>query len=146
MFNKKPFDRINGEDRVCNICSTPFHAIRPINFCPKCATKKQTQIRLRKLEQGLIERKIGYPYTSVSPAGRKEYNARFKKLQSILFKKKTRKEWKEYLKERLDEVLNDEVLMKWINDRRDNESKKEKVIKTNNKTNKEYPDTRGNYE
>jgi hypothetical protein len=144
MFNKKKFDKINGEDRICSICTTPFHAIRAITFCPKCATQKQQSIRQKKLEEGKIQLKQPYPYIRMHN-GKREYAWRFKQLQSKLNKIKKRVDWKQYLKERLDEVLNDEVLMKWINDRRDNETKKANQIKSNNQTKKEYPNTKGLY-
>ena len=141
MF-KKPFDKANGEIRNCKMCQLDFHSMKPVWFCPKCQVIKQTAIRQRKLAEGVIELKAPYPYVKIKD-GKREYIGRFKKMQTKLNRMHARDEWKQFFKQRLEEIFNDEVLMKWIFDRRDNETKKAKQTKSKTKTNKEYPDLRG---
>jgi tRNA G26 N,N-dimethylase Trm1 len=143
MFIKKKFDKVNGETRQCKHCNNEFYTMKPLWSCNKCQCKKQTEIRRIYLAEGKLTLKAPYPYTKISKANKKEYAPRFKKLQSILNKMKVRSEWQTYFVNRLDEVLQDEVLMKWINDRRDNETKKGKQTKSENIIKKEWPDTRG---
>ena len=59
---------------------------------------------------------------------------------------KLRSEWQTYLKVKLDELLKDEILMKWINDRRDEETKNANKSRSKRVIQKDYPDTRGHYE
>jgi len=145
MF-KKLFDKKNGETRTCRICAIEFHTMKPINVCPKCACAKQKNVRIKKIEEGKLILKAPYPYTRISKSNKKEYAPRFKKLQSCLNKIKIRSEWQQYFKEKLDEILADEVLMLWINDRRDPISMKKNVTKKRSTINKDFPDTRGYYE
>jgi hypothetical protein len=88
------------------------------------------------------ERKEPYPYQGPNH----DYHSRFYPLRAKLHKMKTRDEWQAYFKIRLDEVFNDVVLMKWINDRRDKETAETKQSKSRNVIKKEFPDTRGWYE
>ena len=53
---------------------------------------------------------------------------------------------KEYFKEKLDEILNDAVLMKWINDRRDKETAEAKQVKSKSNIQKDYPNHHDYYE
>jgi hypothetical protein len=59
---------------------------------------------------------------------------------------KERSEWQAYFKERLDEILNDAVLMKWINDRRDKETAEAKQAKSRKTITKDYPSHHDYYE
>ena len=59
---------------------------------------------------------------------------------------KVRSQWQEYFKERLDEILNDAVLMKWINDRRDKETAEAKKLKSKSNITKDYPNHHDYYE
>ena len=140
MFKKK-FDNINGETRVCRVCDVEFAAKRPTFICNKCQCKKISEYRKQKFIDGRLVLKAPYPYQGVNH----NYKARFDKLQSKLNKMKERHEWQAYFKERLNEVLNDELLMTWINDRRDAETKRAKQYKSKTTTSKDYPDLRGMY-
>jgi len=141
MF-KKPFNYTAGEIRICKTCNEEFTTFKPLWTCKKCACKKGKVSRWKRIDEGKITYKATYPYVN----HKKEYGIRFKKLQSILNKMKIRSQWQEYLKQRLDEVMNDEVLMLWINDRRDRETLDSKKIKTKSQTKKDFPDTRGHHE
>jgi hypothetical protein len=88
------------------------------------------------------ERKEPYPYQGPNH----DYHSRFYPLRAKLHKMKTRSEWKEYFKIRLDEVFNDSVLMKWINDRRDKETKEAKQIKSKSNIQRDYPNHHDYYE
>jgi hypothetical protein len=55
-------------------------------------------------------------------------------------------EWQEYFKTKLDEIFADELLMKWINDRRDKETLEAKKIKSKKTITKDYPNTHDYYE
>ena len=59
---------------------------------------------------------------------------------------KVREEWQAYFNEKLDEILNDAVLMKWINDRRDKETLEAKQAKSKKNIQKDYPNTHDYYE
>jgi hypothetical protein len=59
---------------------------------------------------------------------------------------KVRQEWQAYFSEKLDEILNDAVLMKWINDRRDKETLEAKQLKSKKNIIKDYPNTHDYYE
>jgi hypothetical protein len=141
MF-RKPFNYKDGEIRNCNNCNTEFKTFRPIFRCGKCQSEKVKELRKKKYEEGKLILKATYPYVN----HKKEYSVRFKKLQSRLNKIKIRSEWQKYLKEKLDEILNDEVLMLWINDRRDKETLESNKVKSKSKTNKDYPSTIGHHE
>ncbi len=137
----KKFDKVNGEDRVCNKCDTPFHTKKPTWKCPKCfnAEQKIIQTRIRK-ERGF---KDPYPFSNINH----QAGARFSKIRQNL-----RKAWlegrdavTEHYTKQLKEA--EELgIMKWIYDRRDDSSLKENSAKTKEQTKKEHPDTRGYYE
>jgi hypothetical protein len=88
------------------------------------------------------ERKEPYPYQCPNH----DYHCRFYPLRSKLNKMKVREEWQAYFKIRLDEIFNDAVLMKWINDRRDKETAETKQSKSKRTIQKDYPNTHDYYE
>ena len=139
LWNTK-FDHKNGENRVCKECGISFHTIKPRYSCNACLNAKQKIIETRKRSK--YEKKVPYPYQGPNH----NYHQRFYPLRAKLHKMKVREEWKEYFKERLNEIFNDAVLMKWINDRRDLETKNAKVARSKKVIQKDYPDTRGHYE
>jgi len=141
MFKKK-FDNVNGETRICRVCDVEFYTKKTTYICSKCQCKKVNDYRKQKLADGRLTLKAPYPYKKLN----NNYKSNFDKLKSKIHKMKERHEWQAYFKERLDEVLNDALLMTWINDRRDNETKKEKTIKSRNVIKQQTPDTRGHYE
>jgi hypothetical protein len=59
---------------------------------------------------------------------------------------KERVEWQAYFKEKLNEIFNDAVLMKWINDRRDKETAEAKQAKSKKSIQRDYPNTHDYYE
>ena len=139
LWNTK-FDHTNGETRICKECGVSFHTIKPRYSCNQCLNIKQKVIEQKKRSQ--YEKKQPYPYQGP----KHDYHCRFYPIRAKLHKIKVRQEWKEYFKEKLDEILNDAVLMKWINDRRDKETADAKQSKSRNVIKKEFPDTRGHYE
>lgn len=139
MF-KKPFNRTIGETRQCKGCGVSFHTFKPRYSCNACVNAKQKIIEKKK--RANYGKKASYPYQGPNH----DYNRRFRPLRATLHKMKERVEWQEYFKIKLDEILNDVVLMKWIWDRRDLETAKEKQAKSRNVIKKDTPDTRGHYE
>ena len=137
---KVKFNHTDGETRKCKLCDTEFHTMKPRHRCNACINAKQKVIEGKK--RAKYERKEPYPYQGPNH----DYHKRFYPLRAKLHSIKVRQEWKEYFKERLDEILNDAVLMKWINDRRDKETAEAKQLKSRNVIKKEFPDTRGYYE
>jgi len=134
------FDHENGETRKCKVCDKDFHATKPVWRCMACINAAQKIVEGKK--RAKYERKQPYPYQGPNH----DYHSRFYPLRAKLHKMKTRDEWQAYFKIRLDEVFNDIVLMKWINDRRDKETAETKQSKSRNVIKKEFPDTRGHYE
>jgi len=134
------FDHENGENRKCKVCDKDFHATKPVWRCMACINAAQKIVEGKK--RAKYERKEPYPYQGPNH----DYHSRFYPLRAKLHKMKTRDEWQAYFKIRLDEVFNDVVLMKWINDRRDKETAETKQSKSRNVIKKEFPDTRGWYE
>jgi hypothetical protein len=134
------FDHKNGENRVCKECNASFHTMKPRHRCNACINQKQKVIEGKKRSK--YERKEPYPYQGPNH----NYHTRFYPLRAKLHSIRVRQEWKEYFKEKLDEILNDEVLMKWINDRRDKETAEAKQIKSKKSIQRDYPNTHDYYE
>ena len=139
LWSRK-FDYANGEQRICKGCGIEFHTIKPRYSCNACLNAKQKIIEKNKRSK--YEKKSVYPYQGKNH----NYKQRFGPLQSKLHKMKSRTEWKEYFKVRLDEVLNDAVLMKWINDRRDKETAEARQLKSKKTIQKDYPNHHDYYE
>ena len=139
MF-KKPFNRTIGETRTCKHCNVEFHTFKPIYRCKDCTNANQKLYESRRRKQ--YQKKEKYPYQGPNH----NYKQRFEPLKRILHKMKLRSEWQTYLKVKLDELLKDEILMKWINDRRDEETKNANKSRSKRVIQKDYPDTRGHYE
>ncbi len=139
LWNTK-FDHVNGEQRICKHCGVEFHTMKPRYCCNQCLNAKQKVIEKNKRSK--YEKKTPYPYQGKNH----NYKQRFGPLQSKLHKMKSRTEWKEYFKVRLDEVLNDAVLMKWINDRRDKETAEARQLKSKKTIQRDYPNHHDYYE
>jgi len=139
LWNRK-FDYVNGEQRICKHCDKEFYTIKPRYRCNECINAAQKITEQKKRSR--YEKKLPYPYQGKNH----NYKQRFYPLRTKLHKMKVRSEWQAYFKERLDEVLNDVVLMKWINDRRDKETKEAKAIKSRKTITKDYPSHHDYYE
>ena len=137
---KVKFDHKNGEMRKCKLCDTEFYTKKPRWRCTACVNAKQKITETKKRSK--YERKASYPYQGPNH----DYHARFYPLRAKLHKIKVRSEWKEYFKEKLDEILNDAVLMKWINDRRDKETAEAKKVKSKSNITKDYPNHHDYYD
>ena len=137
---KVKFDHKNGETRKCKLCDTEFYAKKPSWRCNACVNAAQKIIEGK--QRAKYERKQPYPYQGP----KHDYHQRFYPLRVKLHKLKVRSEWKEYFKEKLDEILNDAVLMKWINDRRDKETAEAKQLKSKKSIQRDYPNTHDYYE
>jgi len=136
----KKFNYKDGETRECKTCNIQFYTTKPRYRCDVCINANQK--KYERLRRAKYERKVPYPYQ----IGNHNYNHRFYPLRAKLHKMKERVEWQEYFKIKLNEIMQDDVLMKWINDRRDLETKNAKIMKSRNVIKKETPDTRGHYE
>jgi hypothetical protein len=137
MFKKK-FDRVNGEIRQCRGCDSEFHTLKPIWSCNKCLNKQQ-----KKYNEMYYNPKALYPFSNKTA----EANNRFSRIRSKLNRawKLGKDAVKQHYESQLREIEENGIL-DWIYDRRDNETLKEKKVKTRNRTRKEFPDTRGHYE
>ena len=138
------FDHANGELRKCRLCGNDFHAKRAVWRCTPCVNKAQKVIEEAK--RGKYKKKDIYPFDTRSNAA----TLRFKKIRSAL-----NKAWREYDKtgdksiilahynKQLQEIQ-DNGIMEWIIDRRNNEARKENNpnSKSKQQTDIEYPNTR----
>jgi len=139
MF-KKPFNKKDGETRVCLDCSVEFHTMKPINRCTPCANKRNKNRLEEKIELGLVEKheyKENYPFNTTNGEAVK----RFHRIQYALRDCKTKEERRVHFAKQLKEIEENGIL-KWIYDRRDEETKREKRSKRDSKINKDIPDTR----
>jgi len=139
LWNTK-FDYANGEQRVCKECGISFHTMKPRYSCNACLNIKQKVIEQKK--RGKYEKKQSYPYQGP----KHDYHQRFYPLRVKLHKMKVREEWQAYFKEKLDEIMQDKILMKWINDRRDKETLEAKQAKSKKNIQRDYPNTHDYYE
>jgi hypothetical protein len=139
LWNVK-FDHKNGEQRVCKECNASFHTMKPRHRCNVCVNEAQKIVERKKRSQ--YEKKVPYPYQGPNH----DYHSRFYPLRSKLHKMKVRVEWQAYFKEKLDEIMNDKILMKWINDRRDKETAEAKQAKSKKSIQRDYPNTHDYYE
>jgi DNA gyrase/topoisomerase IV subunit B len=139
LWNVK-FNHKDGEQRVCKHCSVSFHTMKPRYRCNACLNAKQKIIEKNKRSR--YEKKEPYPYQGANH----DYHQRFYPLRAKLHKMKVREEWQKYFTERLDEIFNDAVLMKWINDRRDKETAEAKQSKSRINITKDYPNHHDYYE
>jgi hypothetical protein len=137
---KVKFDHTNGETRKCKDCGNDFHTMKPRHRCKECVNKAQKLIEQTKRNK--YERKESYPYQGPNH----DYHSRFYPLRAKLHSLKVRSEWKEYFKNKFDEIMQDEVLMKWINDRRDKETADSKKLKSKTNIQRDYPNHRDYYE
>lgn len=141
MFKLKPtFNRRDGETRVCIDCNVSFHTYKPLNRCPVCSYERNKRRTQEKIEQGLIpkhEYKENYPFGTQNG----EAVRRFSRIQKELLKCNTREERQAHYAKQLKEIEENGIL-KWIYDRRDNETKRENKSKRKSKIEKELPDTR----
>ena len=145
LWNRK-FDYANGEQRICKECGISFYTIKPRYSCNACLNIKQKVIEQNK--RAKYEKKDNYPFnTKTHEAGR-----RFCSIRTALSNA-----WKQYKKlgdktyvtnhydKQLKEIQENGI-MKWILDRRDMETLKEKKAKTISRTRKEYPNHHDYYE
>lgn len=139
LWSRK-FDYVNGETRQCKECDKEFHTIKPRYRCNACLNARQKITEQKK--RARYEKKEPYPYQGE----KHNYHSRFYPFRAKLHKMKVRSQWQEYFKERLDEILNDAVLMKWINDRRDKETAEAKKLKSKSNITKDYPNHHDYYE
>lgn len=137
MF-KKPFNREVGEERQCKKCGHTFHTHKPIWRCKPCMNIEQ-----KKYNTANFVRKEQYPFSNKNS----EANNRFSKIRTKMNKawRNGREAITEHYTQQLKEI-EENGIMDWINDRRDNYTKLEKIVKSRNRTTKEFPDTRGWYE
>jgi hypothetical protein len=139
MF-KKPFNKKDGERRICLDCSLEFHTMKPINRCNPCSNKRNKNRLEEKIELGLVEKheyKENYPFDTTNGEAVK----RFHQIQYALRQCKTGEQRRAHYQKQLDEIKENGIL-KWIMDRRDAETKAEKKLKSKGKIDKDMPDTR----
>lgn len=131
MFNKKKFDRTNGEVRVCRVCNEGFHTMKPVNRCNVCTNEWAKERLKEKIELGLVEAipyKENYPFNTDNGEAVK----RFSNIQKELKKCETKEERRAHFAKQLEEIERLGIL-EWINDRRDAETKREKFNRRKSK-------------
>jgi hypothetical protein len=145
LWSRK-FDYQNGETRECKLCGVSFHTNKPKWRCTDCVNAKQKIVEAKK--RAKYKKKEQYPFSNKTT----EAANRFCKIRTALSNA-----WKEYNKtgdksvviahydKQLKEI-NDNGIMTWILDRRNDITKKENAARSRNIINKDYPDTRGHYE
>ena len=141
MF-KKPFNKKIGETRECNQCGNQFHTMKPIWKCRLCQNAVQRKIQEEKRK--LYGIKDNYPFSTKN----NEAGKRFSKIR-VELNKVWRTGDRELIRKHYQKQLEEAErlgILKWIYDRRDNETIKAKAEKSRNKIQKELPDTRGYYE
>jgi hypothetical protein len=124
-------------DRKCIKCGTEFELkpnAKSSNICTPCKTTYQRAYARKRVAESPEGYKEKYPY--------KEHLkiARFRKLRNQLHKMNNREEWKQFFKQKLDdlETIDKEVLI-WIYDRRDHGTLDENRI---SRIKEDYEDTR----
>jgi hypothetical protein len=113
MFNKKKFNRKEGESRVCNSCSVTFHTMKPRWTCPPCVNKKHRIERNIQLGNGPTDayaekmgRKPDLERKDFDDR-RREWNRKSSWLQRHV---KDRTEWQAFFKGEFERIRNDEPL------------------------------------
>lgn len=139
MF-KKPFNKEAGETRQCKKCDKIFHAMRPIWQCNSCAVKQ-----VRQYNESNYTPKDSYPFNNKELYGKHGATKRFTQIRQKLNKCKTREELTKHYDRQLKEIEENGIL-KWIWDRRDNGTVRANRKKSKAMTQRDWPDTRGHYE
>ena len=124
-------------DRTCIKCEQPFTIIpkpylKPTNVCYECKKLYQRTYANKKSKVIVDGYKEKYPI----PDNARRY--KFNKIQKELAAIRVRSEWQAYLKDKLDNL--DPAIIKWIWDRRDQNTLSEDRDRKNNK--EDYEDTR----
>lgn len=148
MF-KKPFNKVEGETRVCKGCNDEFHTRKPVWFCRHCLNEKSKKLQRLKAGDGNVTTgrfkgmapKKPYPFDTRS----NKPLSRFRRIKRELNKCNTKEERRLHYQKQLEEIKLNGV-WDWIFDRRDDETANERVIKSRNRTRTDFPDTRGYYE
>jgi hypothetical protein len=122
-------------DRTCIKCATEFK-LKPTdkssNICIPCRREYQKKYENKKSKVQLEGKKDPYPMSD------DHKKRKFKIIQRELSAIDDRKEWQEYMKDKLDNL--DPKILIWIYDRRDQESlfdERDRKVRIN-----EYEDTR----
>jgi hypothetical protein len=134
MFNKVKWT--GPQDRVCRYCGDEFHAIRPVWRCNLCTIKMQKEVNDRNRRP----KKEHYPYDSKGG----EAKGRFRRITRELNKCTTREEVTAHYNKMFKEIEGNGI-MKWIVDRRDDETNKENQSKSAKRIRTEYPNTKDLY-
>jgi hypothetical protein len=131
MFNKVKWT--GPENRICRYCGKPFHAIRATWRCNPCTLTLQKEVN----ENNKRPKKDGYPFDSKGG----EAKSRFRRINRELSKCYTREEKQAHYDKMFKEIEGNGI-MKWIVDRRDDETQRENQSKSIRRIKTEYPDTR----
>jgi len=131
MFNKVKWK--GPEDRVCRYCGDTFLAKRPIWRCGPCTNKLQKECH----DKVRRPKKEHYPFDSKGG----EAKGRFRRITRELNNCHTKEERTEHYNKMFKEIEGNGI-MKWIVDRRDDETQRENQSKSVKRIRTEYPDTR----
>lgn len=146
---KKQFNRTIGETRQCKTCSNEFHTNRPIWYCNRCVTERSKISQKQRAGEGNVKTgkfagmapKKPYPFDTRS----NKALSRFRRIKRELNKCNTKEERRLHYAKQLKEIEENGIL-EWIMDRRDDETAKERKAKSKSRTRIDYPNTRGHYE
>ena len=115
MFNKKKFNRKEGELRECNKCNETFHTMKPRWVCPDCVNKEkriQKNILLGNGATDAYAEKRGRKpdlERNLFDDRRREW---YRKSSWLERKVKERTEWQAFFKAEFERIRNDEPLWK----------------------------------
>jgi len=116
MFNKKKFNKRDGETRDCKECGTSFHTMKPRWVCKDCVNKQHRIERNIELGRGATDaycNKMGRKKTDLKGIGFEDRRREWYRKASWLQRKvKDRTEWQAFFKEEFERIRNDEPLWK----------------------------------
>ena len=115
MFNKKKFNKKDGESRVCRGCGVTFHTMKARWLCPDCVNKQHRIERNIELGNGATdayaEKRGRKPdlERNLFDDRRREW---YRKSSWLERKVKERTEWQAFFKAEFERIRNDEPLWK----------------------------------
>jgi len=156
MFNKRKFNKKEGETRVCKGCSTSFHTMKPRWLCRECVnatSRLQRNIAVGNGATDEYSERIGRKKSDLEGISYEERRRNFVQKAKWLDREvNERSEWQAFFKEEFQRIRNDKKL--WESLTRDTlgQSKKKDEIQEGigagrpaGSTNKKYkyPNTKG---
>jgi hypothetical protein len=153
MFNKKPFNKKDGETRVCKGCGVTYHTMKARNLCKACVN---AQTRLKRNIAVGKEVTDGYAERNGRPRDLEgiDYEDRrrewYKKSRWLEKELKERSQWQAFFRDEFERIRKDEKLWNSLTRETLGMSPKKSEQQEGNVgrplgsvgQNKKYPDTR----